>query len=90
MCGSVLTTAGNLVFAGEPSGKYNALHAETGELLWQYQCGSGHHNNPTTYSVDGKQYIAVPSGWGGWIEGFLPAMLGARAGDAMFAFALPE
>jgi alcohol dehydrogenase (cytochrome c) len=90
MCGSVLTTAGNLVFAGEPSGKYNALHAGTGELLWQFQCGSGHHNNPTTYSVDGRQYIAVPTGWGGWIEGFLPAMLGARAGSALFAFALPE
>jgi alcohol dehydrogenase (cytochrome c) len=90
MCGSVLTTAGNLVFAGEPSGKYNALNAETGELLWQFQCGSGHHNNPTTYSVDGRQYIAVPAGWGGWIEGFLPAMLAARAGSALFAFALPE
>ena len=90
MCGSVLTTAGNLVFAGEPSGKFNALNAETGDLLWQFQCGSGHHNNPSTYSVDGRQYIAVPTGWGGWIEGFLPAMLGARAGDALFAFALPE
>ena len=90
MCASVLTTAGNLVFAGEPSGKYNALNAETGELLWQFQCGSGHHNNPTTYSIDGRQYIAVPTGWGGWIEGFLPAMLGARAGSALFAFALPE
>jgi alcohol dehydrogenase (cytochrome c) len=32
----------------------------------------------------------VPTGWGGWIEGFLPAMLGARAGSALFAFALPE
>jgi len=90
MCGSVVTTAGNLVFAGEPSGKYLALNAQSGELLWQFQCGSGHHNNPTTYSVDGRQYIAVPTGWGGWIEGFLPAMLGARAGSAMFAFALPE
>ncbi|MBO0728986.1 MAG: PQQ-dependent dehydrogenase, methanol/ethanol family, partial [Acidimicrobiaceae bacterium] len=72
MCGSVLATGGDLVFAGEPSGEFNALDARTGELLWQFQCGSGHHNNPTTYMVDGRQYIAVPVGWGGWIEGFLP------------------
>jgi alcohol dehydrogenase (cytochrome c) len=32
----------------------------------------------------------VPTGWGGWVEGFLPAMLGARAGSAVLAFALPE
>ena len=30
------------------------------------------------------------TGWGGWVEGFLPAMLSARAGSAVFAFALPE
>ncbi|HEX5191802.1 MAG TPA: PQQ-dependent dehydrogenase, methanol/ethanol family [Solirubrobacteraceae bacterium] len=90
MCASVLATAGNLVFAGEPSGRFNALNAETGDLLWQFQCGSGHHSSPSTYSVDGRQYVAVPTGWGGWIEGFLPKMLGARGGAAVFAFALPE
>jgi alcohol dehydrogenase (cytochrome c) len=90
MCASVLATHGNLVFAGEPSGKFNALNAETGDLLWQFQCGSGHHSSPSTYSVDGRQYIAVPTGFGGWAEGFLPAMLGSRHGSALFAFALPE
>ncbi len=90
MCASVLATAGNLVFAGEPSGKFNALNAKTGDLLWQFQCGSGHHSSPSTYSVDGRQFVVVPTGWGGWVEGFLPAMLGARAGSAVFAFALPE
>ncbi|MBO0769085.1 MAG: PQQ-dependent dehydrogenase, methanol/ethanol family [Solirubrobacterales bacterium] len=90
MCGSVLTTKGNLVFAGEPGGMFNAWNAKTGELLWRFQCGSGHHNNPVTYSVDGRQYIAVPTGWGGWVEGFLPKMFGARQGAAIFVFALPE
>jgi alcohol dehydrogenase (cytochrome c) len=90
MCASVLATGGNLVFAGEPSGEFNALDARTGELLWQFQCGSGHHSSPTTYSVDGRQYIAVPVGWGGWAEGFLPGMLGAGHGSALIAFALPE
>ncbi|MEF9903471.1 PQQ-dependent dehydrogenase, methanol/ethanol family [Streptomyces sp. P9-A2] len=90
MCASVLATGGDLVFAGEPSGEFNALDARTGELLWQFQCGSGHHSNPTTYVVDGRQYIAVPVGWGGWAEGFLPGMLGAGHGSALMVFALPE
>lgn len=90
MCASVLATGGDLVFAGEPTGEFNALNARTGELLWQFQTGSGHHSNPTTYSVDGRQYVAVPVGWGAWVEGFLPSMLGSPHGDALFAFALPE
>ena len=90
MCASLLTTAGNLVFGGEPTGEFNALNAETGDLLWQFQCGSGHHSSPSTYSVDGQQYIAVPTGWGAWTEGFLPGMLGAGQGSSLFAFALPE
>lgn len=90
MCASVLTTAGGLVFTGLPTGEFVALDAVTGEKVWQFQCGSGHHSSPTTYSVDGRQYIAVPTGWGGWIEGFLPGLLGGSAGDALFSFALPE
>ncbi|HEX6394997.1 MAG TPA: PQQ-dependent dehydrogenase, methanol/ethanol family [Acidimicrobiales bacterium] len=90
MCASVLATGGDLVFAGEPSGEFNALDARTGEQLWQFQCGSGHHSNPTTYMVDGRQYIAVPVGWGAWAEGFLPGMLGAGHGSALIVFALPE
>jgi alcohol dehydrogenase (cytochrome c) len=90
MCASVLATAGGLVFAGTPSGEFNALDARTGEQLWQFQCGSGHHSSPTTYSIDGRQYVVVPVGWGGWAEGFLPGMLGAGHGSALIAFALPE
>ena len=87
---SLLTTAGDLVFVGEPSGKLNALHARTGELLWTYQTGSGIHSNPVTYSVRGKQYVAVPTGWGGWVEGYAPEMYGAPRGNALLVFALPD
>jgi alcohol dehydrogenase (cytochrome c) len=90
MCSSVLTTGGGLVFAGEPTGEFNALDAGSGDLLWQFQCGSGHHSSPSTYSIDGRQYIAVPTGWGARTEGFLPGMLGAGQGSSLFAFALPE
>ncbi|GAB3279239.1 PQQ-dependent methanol/ethanol family dehydrogenase [Parasphingorhabdus pacifica] len=90
MCASVLATAGDLVFTGEPTGEFNAYNAHTGELLWYFQTGSGHHSSPTTYSIDGRQYIAVPVGWGSWVEGFLPGLLGAPHGDALFVFALPQ
>ena len=86
---SLLTTAGDLVFAGEPNGNFNAFHARTGELLWQFNTGSGIHSNPVTYSVGGKQYVAVPTGWGGWVEGYAPEMYGAPRGNALMVFALP-
>ena len=90
MCASVLATAGDLVFAGTPSGKFVALDARSGDLLWQFNCGSGHHSSPSTYSIEGKQYIAVPVGWGAWVEGFLPGMMGGPHGQAMFVFALSD
>ena len=90
MCASVLATGGDLVFAGTPSGEFNAFDAATGELLWQFRTGSGHHSSPTTYSIDRRQYIAVPVGWGGWVEGFAPGMAGTPRGNALFVFALPE
>ena len=87
---STLVTGGDVVFVGEPAGEFNAFHARTGEQLWRFQTGSGHHSSPTTYSVDGRQFVAVPVGWGAWVEGFAPGMLGGQHGDALFAFALPE
>lgn len=89
MVGSLLATGGGLVFAGDSTGTLNGFDARTGELLWKFQTGSGIHGSPITYSVNGKQYIAIPSGWGGWIEGFAPELYGAPRGAALFVFALP-
>ncbi len=89
MVASLLVTAGGLLFAGAPTGELLAFDARSGRLLWRYQTGSGIHGNPVTYSVDGTQYVAVPSGWGGWVKGFAPELLGASRGSALFAFALP-
>ena len=89
MAASVLATAGDLVFAGTPTGEFAALDANTGEKLWEFNCGSGHHGSCSTYSIDGKQYVVVPVGWGGWLEGIIPGMLGQGHGSALIAFALP-
>ena len=86
---SLLTTAGGLVFTGEPSGKVHAFDARDGRILWTFQTGSGVHSNPVTYSVGGKQYGASPPGWGGWVEGDSPEVYGVPRGTALFVFALP-
>jgi alcohol dehydrogenase (cytochrome c) len=89
MLSSLLATGGDLIFAGEPTGEFDAFHARTGELLWQFQTGNGIHGSPMTYSVAGKQYVAVPTGWGGWIKGFAPELYGAPRGHALVVFTLP-
>jgi alcohol dehydrogenase (cytochrome c) len=87
---SILTTAGGLLFTGRATGEVVALDARSGAPLWQFQTGSGIHGSPITYAVGGKQYVAVPSGWGGWLEGFDPDHFGGpRSGNALFVFALP-
>ena len=63
--GGVLTTAGNLVFWGTPEGFLKAADATTGKVVWEFQTGSGVVAPPVTYDIDGEQYIAVVSGWGG-------------------------
>ena len=62
-----LATAGELVFYGNMEGWFKAVHARTGQVLWQFKTGSGVIGQPVTYrGPDGKQYVAVMSGIGGW------------------------
>ena len=63
--GPILTTGGGLVFAGGTHDRYfRAFDAETGDVLWQQRTNSGVIGVPTSYAIDGVQYIAVQSGWG--------------------------
>jgi alcohol dehydrogenase (cytochrome c) len=63
--GGVMTTAGGLVFFGTPEGEFKALDDETGAELFSFQTGSGIVGQPVTWEMDGEQYVAVVSGWGG-------------------------
>ena len=64
--GAMLATAGGLVFTGGTNDRHmHAFNAATGDLLWQFPTSSGILAPPTSFSIDGKQYIAVLSGWGG-------------------------
>lgn len=63
--GPVLTTGGGLVFAGGTDDRYfRAFDARTGDVLWEQRTSSGVIGVPSTYRVDGVQYVAVQSGWG--------------------------
>jgi alcohol dehydrogenase (cytochrome c) len=63
--GPILTTAGGLVFQGGTADRwFRAFDAKSGELLWQQRLNSGIIGVPTTFEIDGKQYVAVQSGWG--------------------------
>ncbi|MBI3327078.1 MAG: PQQ-dependent dehydrogenase, methanol/ethanol family [Nitrospinae bacterium] len=94
MMASVLATGGGLVFTGDVEGYALAFDASNGELLWRFNTGSGHRGSPISYAVGGKQYIAVPSGWGGFAANFLPPafpeLKGATRGSTLFVFGLFE
>ncbi|MCP4469675.1 MAG: PQQ-dependent dehydrogenase, methanol/ethanol family [Gammaproteobacteria bacterium] len=63
--GGVMTTAGGLVFTGTPEGYLKAFDDKTGEEVWSFNTGSGVVGIPVTWEMDGTQYVAVNSGWGG-------------------------
>lgn len=74
-----LATAGDVVFFGTMDGYFKAVNAKTGELLWQFKTGSGIIGQPITYKgPDGKQYIAILSGVGGWAGAIVSGGLDSR------------
>jgi PQQ-dependent dehydrogenase (methanol/ethanol family) len=76
--GGALATAGDVVFYGTMEGWLKAVNAKTGDLLWKFKTPSGIIGNPMTYvGPDGKQYVAVLSGVGGWSGIGVAADIGA-------------
>lgn len=77
--GGTLTTAGGLVFYGSLGGDFRAVDRDTGKVVWERKLGSGIIGNPITYEIDGKQYVSVFAGIGGWIG--LPVTAGLDFSD---------
>jgi PQQ-dependent dehydrogenase (methanol/ethanol family) len=61
-----LNTAGGLVFYGSMGGDFRAVDKKSGKVVWERKLGSGIIGNPISWKVDGKQYVGVFSGLGGW------------------------
>jgi alcohol dehydrogenase (cytochrome c) len=91
---SVLATAGDLVFTGDPEGNLIALNARNGDKLWSYQTGAGHRGSAISFSINGRQFISTPTGWQmGLVGGLGPSLfpdLHIRSGSTIVTFALPE
>jgi alcohol dehydrogenase (cytochrome c) len=93
---SLLSTAGDLIFAGDLAGDVFALDARTGQKLWSFSTGGRIASSPVSFSVNGRQYVAVSSGGGSSRENFVPNFW-PEAKDhlpqpaaTLFVFALPE
>jgi alcohol dehydrogenase (cytochrome c) len=80
MIGGILATAGGLVFAGEGNGWFKAYDSANGKMLWGFEAGAGVNAPPSSYAVDGKQYIVVGAGGNTQID--------FPRGDAIIAFTL--
>lgn len=91
---SQLATAGGLLFTGDATGRFFVLDEKTGKELWSFRTGSGHRGSAVTYAIDGKQYIATPSGWGSALAGLTtqlwPEAADFPSGSSIFVFALPD
>jgi PQQ-dependent dehydrogenase (methanol/ethanol family) len=82
-----LATAGDVVFYGTMDGWFKAVNARTGDQLWQFKTGSGIISQPITYrGPDGRQYVAVLDGVGGWPGGIVAGRLDPRDSTAALGF----
>ena len=84
LVGGTLATGGGLVFVGEANGHFTAYDSSAGKVLWSYQTGAYVGAPPVSYSLNGRQYVAVATG--------APAAghnYGGKGGGAIMVFALP-
>ncbi|MDX1421676.1 MAG: PQQ-dependent dehydrogenase, methanol/ethanol family [Kiloniellales bacterium] len=82
MIGGILATAGGLVFTGEGNGQFKAYDSASGSVLWNFQAGAGVNAPPSSYTVDGKQYIVVAAGGN--------TQLNYKRGNNIIAFTLAD
>ena len=82
-----MATAGDVVFYGTMEGWFKALDAKTGQELWRFKAGSGIIGQPIAYrGPDGKEYVAVYAGVGGWAGAVVAGALDVRDGTAALGF----
>jgi alcohol dehydrogenase (cytochrome c) len=92
---SLLSTGGDLIFTGDVMGEVFALDATNGKKLWGFNTGASVTGSPITYSVNGRQYVAVPTGMGSLVGG-LTTLIWPESGGSfperastLVVFALP-
>jgi alcohol dehydrogenase (cytochrome c) len=88
---SLISTGSGLLFGGDANGHFRAYDQRTGEILWDINLGAPVNGYPATFSVGGKQYVAVSTGGSGLAFGLgrLTPELKPGSGNQLFVFALP-
>ena len=90
---AALTTAGGLVFAGDLDRKFRAFDVQTGKVVWETRLGTSVQGLPVSFSIGGKQYIAVTTGLGGGSPRQVPRTIAPdvrypQTGNALYVFSL--
>ena len=92
---AVLSTAGDVAFAGDLDRYFRAYDVKTGAVLWRTRLGTSVQGHPVSFAIDGKQYIAVTTGLGGGSPRNVPSAIAPEIhhpgnGNALYVFRLPE
>ena len=92
---AILSTSGGIAFVGDMDRYFRAVDVKTGKVLWETRLGTSVQGFPLTFSVGGKQYIAVTTGLGGGSPRMVPGVLAPEVhypsnGNALYVFALPD
>ena len=92
---AVLSTAAGLAFVGDLNRTFRAVDVNTGAVLWQTRLGTSVQGFPLSFSIGGKQYIAVTTGLGGGSPRNVPSIIAPDihhplTGNALYVFALPD
>ena len=92
---AVLSTAGGIAFVGDVDRQFRAYDVDIGSVLWQTRLGTSVQGFPLSFSIDGKQYIAVTTGLGGGSPRRVPRLIAREirypaTGNALYGFALPD
>ena len=91
----VLSTAGGVAFVGDLDRTFQAVDVRTGAFLWKIRLGTSVQGFPVTFSMEGKQYVAVTTGVGGGSPRAVPGIVAPEfhvpaTGNALYVFALPD
>jgi len=92
---AVISTAGGVAFVGDLDRRFRAFDVKTGAILWETRLSTSVQGFPVTFSIDGKQYVAVMTGNGGGSPRQVPATIAPElhppaTGNAIYVFALPQ
>ncbi len=91
---AAVSTAGGVVFAGDLDRNFRAFDVKTGKVLWETRLGTSVQGFPLSFSVDGRQYVAVTTALGGTSPRQVPSLVTPEirypsSGNALYVFALP-